>query len=483
MSTQEQRIEVFHDTMNWINSDADLTAAVAYGKKHTKVYYEDDYPDFTLGKREETEITVTTDRSYQAAMRLRKENPEARIAVMNFANAFNPGGGVKKGSGAQEESLCRTSTLYPLLYRNTLRYSFYAHHNQLKTTNPSGAAKATDSLIYTEGVVICKTDDDHPKRMKKEDWVTVDVITIAAPDLRKKSNPHAQLIGNGTYMNNAELFGYHVKRAIHMLAVAAAKGVDILVLGAFGCGAFQNDPHVVAKAYKVALQEFSNAFKKVEFAVFCSSKDSENYVAFSSELENHAVSPEKDATEPNDMSNTRDTRRNGTIRIEKIGITRLKTDAIVNAANNGLLAGGGVCGAIFKDAGYEELTKACNKYGHCDVGNAVITSGFQLDAKYIIHAVGPQWNGGHYGEPKQLFSAYMNSLKCAKENGCHSIGFPLISAGIFGYPQKQAWEVAIDACRQFITDNPNYKIDIVFAVIDERILKMGKEIMASLNNA
>ena len=113
-----------------------------------------------------------------------------------------------KGSSAQEESLCRTSTLYPLLYRRTLRDSFYAHHIELDTP------KASDSLIYTEGVVICKTDEDLPKRMPKEDWITVDVITMAAH-----------------------------------------KEVDILVLGAFGCGAFQNDPEVVARAYRTALDE------------------------------------------------------------------------------------------------------------------------------------------------------------------------------------------------------------------------------------
>ena len=116
--------------------------------------------------------------------------------------------------------------------------------------------------------------------MPKEDWVTVDVITMAAPDLRDKSNMHAALIGNGTYMNNAELFGYHVKRAMHMLTVAAHKEVDILVLGAFGCGAFQNDPEVVARAYRTALDEFPKLFKKIEFAVYCPAVDTTNYSVF-----------------------------------------------------------------------------------------------------------------------------------------------------------------------------------------------------------
>ena len=274
MSTQLQRIEVFRDTMNWIKTDVDLSTSVGAAKKKTEVFYEDDYPAFDSSKRKDMRVTVTGDRSFQAAMRLAKENPGKTIAVMNFANAFHAGGGVTRGCSAQEECLCRCSTLYPLLYRRTLRDSYYAHHHKLNT------AKASDSLIYTEGVVICKTDEDLPKRMEKKDWVNVDVITIAAPDLRTKSNMHAALVGDGTYMNSAELFGYHVKRAIHMLTVAAAKGADILVLGAFGCGAFHNDPEVVARAYKTVLQEFPAVFDKIEFAVYCSPAGSKNYDVF-----------------------------------------------------------------------------------------------------------------------------------------------------------------------------------------------------------
>ena len=115
------------------------------------------------------------------------------------------------------------------------------------------------------------------------------------------------------------------------------------------------------------------------------------------------------------------------IEIRKIGITKLDTDAVVNAANTGLWEGGGVCGYIFRDAGSKEMTAACQKIGHCDEGSAVITPGFKLPAKYVIHAVGPRWSGGEHNEPKLLYSAYKQSLLLAKENGLHSIGFPLIS--------------------------------------------------------
>ncbi len=278
MSTQEQRMarrkEVFQDTMDWIQNDPTLSASILAAKQNTTVFYEDDYPVFDSSKTGDTIISVSGDRSYQAAMRLRRENPDAKIAVMNFANAFHAGGGVTNGSSAQEECLCRTSTLYPLLNRRTLHDSFYKHHYDLNTP------KATDSLIYTEGVIICKTDEELPKRMPQEEWVTVDVITIAAPDLRDKSNIHVPHVNGGTYMNDVELFGYHVKRAIHMLTCAAAKGADILVLGAFGCGAFRNDPKVVSRAYKTALQEFPKVFRQIEFAVYCPPGSSENYDVF-----------------------------------------------------------------------------------------------------------------------------------------------------------------------------------------------------------
>jgi len=278
MSTPYERVQVFEDTLDWIKNDPDLSASIPVAKKNTTVYFEDDYPIFDITKTRDTVITVSKDRSYEAAMRLHRQNPDAKIAVMNFANAFHAGGGVTKGSSAQEECLCRTSTLYPLLYRKYLRDTFYKHHYDLNTP------KATDSLVYTEGVIICKTDEDLPKRMLKEDWVMVDVITIAAPDLREKSNKHAPLVNGVTYMNNAELFGYHVKRAIHMLTCAAAKKADILVLGAFGCGAFENNPEVVARAYKTALHEFPKVFDRIEFAVYCSPKSSRNYEVFNREL-------------------------------------------------------------------------------------------------------------------------------------------------------------------------------------------------------
>ena len=168
------------------------------------------------------------------------------------------------------------------------------------------------------------------------------------------------------------------------------------------------------------------------------------------------------------------------ITIQKIGVTKLETDAIVNAANAQLSYGGGVAGAVFREAGVAKMTAACNAIGGCRTGNAVITPGFDLPAKYVIHAVGPIWHGGNNNEPKLLYSAYKQSLIVAKDNGCHSIGFPLISAGIYSYPMDKAWRKALQACNDFIKANPDYDIDIIFAVIDNDTKATGETVMQDL---
>ena len=168
------------------------------------------------------------------------------------------------------------------------------------------------------------------------------------------------------------------------------------------------------------------------------------------------------------------------IDVEKIDITRLDVDAIVNAANRNLAHGGGVCGAIFQKAGPHRLADACSEIGGCETGSAVITSGFDLKARYIIHAVGPVWHGGDNGEEELLYSAYEKSLILAKQNGCRSIGFPVISSGIYGYPKNQAWKVAIEACRDFICNNPDYPIEITFAVMSDRSKDMGEKTISEI---
>jgi len=199
-----------------------------------------------------------------------------RIAVLNFASATTPGGGVTKGSSAQEESLCRCSTLYPALTSNALWDSYYSVNRAAR--NPL----YTNALIYTPGVVICKTDEDYPERMEEKDWVEVDVITCAAPNLRQRPGNMYNLDQSApVVVSPEELLALHKIRARHILTVAASKGVDAIVLGAFGCGAFQNDPTVVAKAYKGVLEEMKGYFSLIEFAIYCRQRETANYDAFS----------------------------------------------------------------------------------------------------------------------------------------------------------------------------------------------------------
>ena len=168
------------------------------------------------------------------------------------------------------------------------------------------------------------------------------------------------------------------------------------------------------------------------------------------------------------------------IEIRKIGITELDTDCIVNAANSHLAQGSGVCGAIFREAGARDMQAACDKIGGCPTGGAVITPGFGLKAKYVVHAVGPIWRDGNHNEPQELYSCYRESLDRARENDCHSIGFPLISSGIFGYPKDKAWRKALQSCSDWIEKNPDYEMNIIYAVLDDRILELGRQTMEEL---
>ena len=163
----------------------------------------------------------------------------------------------------------------------------------------------------------------------------------------------------------------------------------------------------------------------------------------------------------------------GTLRIRKQSITEMDVDCIANAANSQLRHGGGVCGAIFAAAGARELQAACDALGHCPTGEAVITPGFKLKAKYIVHAVGPIWQGGNHNEENLLYRCYQNAMKVACAKGCRSIAFPLISSGIYGYPVKDAWRVAIKA----IQESP-YEMDVTIAVIDDRALQLGTSILS-----
>jgi len=161
-------------------------------------------------------------------------------------------------------------------------------------------------------------------------------------------------------------------------------------------------------------------------------------------------------------------------------ITKMKVDAVVNAANTGLKMGGGVCGAIFKAAGAAQLQVACDKLAPIKTGEAVITPGYGLPARYIIHAAGPvyqQWNKEQ--SEKLLRTAYTNSLKRAIENKCESIAFPLISSGIYGYPKDEALQVATAAIQDFLKD---HDLDVTLVVFDKSSFMVSSELLGAVES-
>ena len=157
------------------------------------------------------------------------------------------------------------------------------------------------------------------------------------------------------------------------------------------------------------------------------------------------------------------------IKLIKGDITKLDVDAIVNAANSSLMGGGGVDGAIHRVGGsaiLDECRKIVARQGGCKTGEAVITTGGKLPAKFVIHTVGPVWNGGKNGEPEKLASCYINSLQLAVINECESVAFPNISTGIYGYPKRQAAQTAVNTVSGFLSKNSKIE-KIVFVCFDE----------------
>jgi O-acetyl-ADP-ribose deacetylase len=146
-------------------------------------------------------------------------------------------------------------------------------------------------------------------------------------------------------------------------------------------------------------------------------------------------------------------------------ITTLEVDAIVNAANEGLLRGGGVCGAIFRAAG-PQLDDACRAVAPCPTGEARLTPGFNAKARWIVHAVGPVWHGGTQGEAALLASAYRSALQAAAEAGARSIAFPAISTGIYGYPREAAAQIAIAAVREW-NASAKSALDVIFCAYND----------------
>lgn len=272
---------VFEDTMQLCQTNDTLRKAIAQSDQ--KQYICKDQMACTADKTRRYEnpakIIVSKKRSLEAAGN--KEYEGLKVCVHNFASATNPGGGVENGASAQEECICRCSTLYANLSAESMRRDFYQQHKMLIKQGKMDAAY-NDDCIFTPGVIVFKTDDDQYRLMEETAWYGVDVITCAAPNLRENPS-NAMNPDSGKKVSDlsvAQLKALHKKRLRKLLSIARNEKEEVLILGAFGCGAFRNPAWVVSEAFHEVVQEFLYDFRVIEFAVYCRLRDMSNYEAF-----------------------------------------------------------------------------------------------------------------------------------------------------------------------------------------------------------
>ena len=275
---REDNITVFKDTERLCRENKQLADALKKSVSGQKLILETDSiesPNLNVFA-EQAAVVVSKKRTFEAA----SEYKGNRIAVHNFASASNPGGGVKKGSNAQEECLCRCSGLYLCLNTSEMWDGFYTPHRNARDPIHN------DDIIYTPEIVVFKTDEKKPRLMDEKDWYKVNVITCAAPNLRvHPGNPYNPGDGNEKIVvKDSDLLAIHEKRLRRILNVAASEGNDTVILGAFGCGAFANDPEVVATASGNVIKEYLHAFKTIEYAIYCNTWDEINYDTFAGVL-------------------------------------------------------------------------------------------------------------------------------------------------------------------------------------------------------
>ena len=267
--------EIFRDTERRYTSDSTLMSTVQQSTQAQVFVAETDNIIIpSADNSEKAKVIVSGKRSLEAAESYAKQGK--RVCVLNFASATNPGGGVVNGSSAQEECLCRCTTLYPCLNTDAMWSDFYKPHR--KANNPL----YNNDCIYTPNVCVFKSDTNFPAPLPKEEWWNVNILTCAAPNLREQPsnsmNPHAG--DKAVKITPAELEKLLTKRIRRIFEISSANENEVLILGAFGCGAFRNPPEIVAKVFSTVMKDYLYHFDTIEYAVYHTEREVANYEAF-----------------------------------------------------------------------------------------------------------------------------------------------------------------------------------------------------------
>ena len=270
-----KNVEIFRDTERRYTSDPILMSAVQQSTNNQVFIAESKNAIVPSAyKSQKAEVIVSEKRSLEAAEVYAKQGK--KVCVLNFASATNPGGGVVNGSSAQEECICRCTTLYPCLNTDTMWNAFYKPHR--KAANPL----YNNDCIYTPNVCVFKSDTNFPEILPKDEWWNVNILTCAAPNLRERlsnaMNPYAG--DKSVKTTSAELEKLLTKRIRRIFEIVIANGNEVLILGAFGCGAFRNPPEIVAKVFNTVMQNYLCYFDTIEYAVYHTEREVVNYEAF-----------------------------------------------------------------------------------------------------------------------------------------------------------------------------------------------------------
>ncbi len=252
-------VAVFEDTLSKCRGNQVLSDSIQKSLREQRIILEDEALKCASDFASRGKVKVTKNRTMEAA----QGYSDKKICILNFASARNPGGGVTKGAQAQEECLCRISTLYPCLSVSKNMDRFYKPHQQLDSLYNS-------DMIYTPGVTVFKSDSASPITLDQRDWLNVDVVTCAAPNISRYKGR----------LKSSDIQKIFEERFERVILAALGYCCEVLVLGAFGCGAFGNSPSVVAAAAYKVMEKYRYCFETVEFAIYCKPGDESNYRVF-----------------------------------------------------------------------------------------------------------------------------------------------------------------------------------------------------------